>query len=60
MTPGIRMPSGDVGDQKRVATPSYAVEQGATHLVIGRPIVQAADPVLAAAMMLDDMNKAVK
>ena len=60
VTPGIRMPSGDVGDQKRVATPSYAVEQGATHLVIGRPIVQAADPVLAAAMMLDDMNKAVK
>jgi orotidine-5'-phosphate decarboxylase len=54
------MPSGDVGDQKRVATPSYAVEQGATHLVIGRPIVQAEDPVSAASMMLDDMKKAVK
>lgn len=60
VTPGIRMPSGDVGDQKRVATPSYAVEQGATHLVIGRPIVQAEDPVSAASMMLDDMKKAVK
>ena len=60
VTPGIRMPSGDVGDQKRVATPSFAIKQGATHLVIGRPIVQATDPVLATSIMLDDMNKAVK
>lgn len=57
VTPGIRMPEGDVGDQKRVATPSFAVEQGATHLVIGRPIVQAADPTAAATAMLNDMNK---
>jgi orotidine-5'-phosphate decarboxylase len=56
VTPGIRMPEGDVGDQKRVATPSFAVEQGATHLVIGRPIVQADDPVAAAAAMLKDME----
>ncbi|HEY5621390.1 MAG TPA: orotidine-5'-phosphate decarboxylase, partial [Pontiella sp.] len=55
VTPGIRMPEGDVGDQKRVATPSYAVEQGATHLVIGRPIVQADDPAAAATAMLNDM-----
>jgi len=55
ITPGIRMPEGDVGDQKRVATPLYAVEQGATHLVIGRPIVQAEDPSAAAQAMLDDM-----
>ena len=58
VTPGIRMPTGDVGDQKRVATPSFAVEQGATHLVIGRPIVQAEDPVAAAAIMLNDIRKA--
>ena len=51
------MPEGDVGDQKRVATPSFAVEQGATHLVIGRPIMQADDPVAAAAAMMEDMNK---
>lgn len=56
VTPGIRMPEGEVGDQKRVATPSFAVEQGATHLVIGRPIVQADDPVAAATAMFDDMN----
>ena len=57
VTPGIRMPEGDVGDQKRVATPSFAVEQGATHLVVGRPIVQAADPDSAAAAIIEDMNK---
>ncbi len=57
VTPGIRMPDGDIGDQKRVASPSFAVEQGATHLVIGRPIMQAADPVAAATAMLNDMVK---
>ena len=57
ITPGIRMPEGDVGDQKRVASPSFAVKQGATHLVIGRPIVQADDPVAATTAMLKDMNR---
>ncbi|VGO19778.1 orotidine-5'-phosphate decarboxylase [Pontiella sulfatireligans] len=57
VVPGIRMPEGDVGDQKRVASPSFAVEQGATHLVIGRPILQAEDPSAAATAMLNDMNK---
>ena len=37
----------DAGDQKRIATPSFAVEHGASHLVIGRPITKAADPVEA-------------
>ena len=58
VTPGIRMPDGDVGDQKRVATPSFAVQQGATHLVIGRPIVQAVDPAEATASILGDMGNA--
>jgi orotidine-5'-phosphate decarboxylase len=57
VTPGIRMPEGDVGDQKRVSTPSFAVEQGATHLVVGRPIVQADDPVVAAIAIVEDMNR---
>lgn len=57
VVPGIRMPEGDVGDQKRVATPSFAVEQGATHLVVGRPIVQAEDPVAAATAIFENMNK---
>ena len=56
VTPGIRMPEGDVGDQKRVATPSFAVEQGSTHLVVGRPIVQSEDPDAAVAAILADMQ----
>ena len=56
VTPGIRMPSGDVGDQKRVATPSYAVSQGATHLVVGRPIVQADDPAHAFVCMREELQ----
>ncbi len=58
VTPGIRMPDGDVGDQKRVATPAFAVEQGSTHLVVGRPIVQAADPAAATAAILADIKNA--
>lgn len=57
VTPGIRMPEGEVGDQKRVATPSFAVGQGATHLVVGRPILQADDPCAAAMAILNDMNQ---
>ena len=47
VTPGVRPATADVGDQKRVATPKAAFEAGASHLVIGRPITQAADPVAA-------------
>ncbi|MBL7011340.1 MAG: orotidine-5'-phosphate decarboxylase [Kiritimatiellales bacterium] len=59
VTPGIRMPDGDVGDQKRVATPAFAVQQGATHLVVGRPIVQASDPAAATNAILDDIKNAL-
>ena len=48
VTPGIRMASDAVGDQKRVMTPARAVAAGADHLVVGRPVTQAADPVAAA------------
>ena len=54
--PGIRMPDGEVGDQKRVATPAFAVQQGATHLVVGRPILQAKDPSAAAASIWADIK----
>ena len=56
VTPGIRMPEGDVGDQKRVATPAFAVEQGSTHLVVGRPIVQAEDPAVATDAILKNIK----
>ena len=44
VTPGVRPPGSDSGDQRRVMTPEQALEAGASHLVIGRPITQAADP----------------
>jgi orotidine-5'-phosphate decarboxylase len=47
VVPGIRRRSDPVGDQVRVATAKDAVINGATHLVVGRPIIQATDPALA-------------
>ncbi|WP_262031886.1 orotidine-5'-phosphate decarboxylase [Microvirga sp. Mcv34] len=44
VTPGIRPAGSDAGDQKRVLTPAEGVRFGANHLVVGRPIVKAADP----------------
>ncbi len=44
MVPGIRPAGADVGDQKRIMTPREAVNKGASHLVIGRPITQADNP----------------
>ena len=44
MVPGIRPAGSDVGDQKRIMTPADAVQKGATHLVIGRPITKSDDP----------------
>ncbi len=48
IAPGIRPAGGEWGDQKRVATPSAAIRAGADYLVVGRPIVEAADPRAAA------------
>lgn len=47
VTPGVRFAGGDVGDQKRVATPERARELGSDYIVVGRPITAAADPVEA-------------
>ncbi len=46
--PGVRPSGGEVGDQKRVATPSQAIADGADYLVVGRPIIAAVDPRAAA------------
>jgi orotidine-5'-phosphate decarboxylase len=48
MVPGVRPPWAGSDDQKRVTTPADAMRAGATHLVIGRPILAAADPAAAA------------
>ena len=47
VVPGIRPPGADVGDQKRVVTPAKAIDDGASVLVIGRPITAAPDPAHA-------------
>ena len=47
VTPGVRPAGADLGDQSRVATPKAAFDAGASHIVVGRPITQAADPVAA-------------
>lgn len=56
VTPGIRSVDLD-DDQSRTATPLDAIERGATMLVIGRPITQAADPAEAAARILRDITE---
>tara|TARA_R110001592_G_scaffold29350_9_gene106607 strand:- start:26025 stop:26717 length:693 start_codon:yes stop_codon:yes gene_type:complete len=55
MVPGIRPAGAAQGDQKRVMTPKEALDKGATHLVIGRPITQSPDPAQAAADILRDL-----
>lgn len=47
VTPGIRLAGDSANDQKRVATPAYAKELGATYIVVGRSITKASDPVAA-------------
>ncbi|WP_246179665.1 orotidine-5'-phosphate decarboxylase [Microvirga thermotolerans] len=58
VTPGIRPAGADAGDQKRVVTPADAIRAGATHLVVARPIVKAADPRAAAEAILAEMGAA--
>jgi len=55
VTPGIRPAGSERGDQKRVMGPRAALEAGATHLVVGRPITAAPDPAEAAAEILRQM-----
>ena len=47
VTPGVRFADGDIGDQKRVMTPTEAKRIGSDYIVVGRPITAAADPVAA-------------
>jgi len=44
VTPGIRLETDEVGDQKRVATPTVAASEGSTHIVVGRSITKAKNP----------------
>jgi orotidine-5'-phosphate decarboxylase len=48
VTPGVRPAGSAVGDQKRIMTPARAIAAGADYLVVGRPVIEAADPKAAA------------
>jgi len=56
VTPGIRPAWAVSGDQKRVKTPNQAIEDGADYIVVGRPIIQAEDPLDAAKKIIEEMN----
>lgn len=58
VTPGVRPAGAALGDQKRVATPGQAVRDGSTHLVVGRPILEAIDPCAAAHTIVNEMLSA--
>jgi orotidine-5'-phosphate decarboxylase len=59
VTPGIRPAGSEAGDQKRIMTPAKALQAGASHLVIGRPILAAANPKKAAELIVEEMNQAI-
>jgi orotidine-5'-phosphate decarboxylase len=58
LTPGIRPRGGAVQDQARVVSPSQALRNGSTWLVVGRPITRAEDPAAAADAILAEMAEA--
>ena len=58
VTPGVRPAGSAAGDQKRIKTPGEAVQEGADHVVIGRPVHGAADPKVAVASILSEIRSA--
>lgn len=59
VTPGVRPLGADQGDQSRTATPGGALKNGASHLVIGRPVTKADNPVASAESILKEMEGAL-
>ena len=56
VTPGVRPAGAGHGDQIRVATPAEAIAGGASHIVVGRPITEAADPAAEARAILGQIS----
>ncbi len=59
VTPGVRPAGADLGDQSRVATPADAISAGASHIVVGRPITGAADPLAAFENIISELVEQV-
>jgi orotidine-5'-phosphate decarboxylase len=60
VTPGIRPSEANRDDQQRVMTPADAVRAGVDYIVVGRPIIEAKDPVAAARAIIAEMEQAGK
>jgi len=60
VAPGIRPAGGEAGDQKRVVTPAAAIAAGVDYLVVGRPILTAADPKAAAQAIIAEIESAMQ
>jgi orotidine-5'-phosphate decarboxylase len=60
VTPGIRPAGAEAGEQKRIATPAAAIKSGADYLVVGRPIIAAADPKAAAEAIVAEIAAAAR
>lgn len=60
VTPGIRLAESDKNDQKRIATPSFAKDNGADFIVIGRSVTQAANPYKAYQQVVKEWNHGIK
>jgi len=58
VTPGIRPAGSATGDQKRIMTPAKAIKAGADYLVVGRPVVEASDPKMAAEQIVSEIEQA--
>ena len=56
VVPGIRPKGSEAGEQKRIVTPAEAKKSGATHIVVGRPILKAQDPKLAVQMIEKELH----
>jgi orotidine-5'-phosphate decarboxylase len=59
VTPGIRPARSATGDQKRIMTPARAIAAGADYLVVGRPVMEAADPKAAAEAIQAEIAQAL-
>ena len=60
VTPGVRPSWAKADDQQRIATPKEAIENGASHIVVGRPITQAKNQIEATKKVLEEIEEAIK
>lgn len=56
VTPGIRFAGGEKGDQERIATPEEAKRAGSNYIVVGRPILEARDPLVLARKIISKIS----